>query len=89
MFAFWKTPVGNSFSPLLKRMSLTLSEDEIRPRGGTEHLMSLGTNQKKQQGWIPIPPHLGTIKVCLDVCLSELPHLHQVLSVHYIVHVCL
>lgn len=45
------------------------------PGGGAEHLMSLGTNQKKQQGVDSNPhPHPGSIKnSVLDICMSELP----------------
>ena len=71
----WKLQWGNSFFTSAQENEFNIVwRWDSSPGGGTEHLMSLGTNQKNSRGCIPIPPHLGTIKkVCLDVCLSELP----------------
>ena len=85
----WKLQWGNSFFTSAQENEFNIVwRWDSSPGGGTEHLMSLGTNQKKQQGVDSNPTSPWYHKKSLFRCLPEwTTHLHWVLSVHYIVYV--
>lgn len=89
----WKLQWGNSFFTSAQESEFNIVwRWDSSSGGGTEHLMSLGTNQKNSREWIPTPTHTFVSQKIYFICLGEWStHLHSLLSGYsnrYVASIC-